>query len=312
MNSHKNARLSFEGRKLLMQRIDALGLGPAAQAAGISTRSARKWRQRFELHGLDGLLDRSSRPTRTRSVIDPAMAQRIEQLRRTRMPIRRIAAVVGRSVATISRFLAHLGLSSLKALQPHEPVLRYERAAPGELLHMDTKKLGRIVRPSHRVTGNRRDSVDGAGWEFAHVAIDDHSRAGFVQMHGDERKGSAVAFLKAAVAHYAALGVKIERLITDNGSAYRSRIFNKACQALGIKHSFTRPYRPQTNGKAERFIQTCLREWAYGRIWANSEERTAWLPAFLNYYNARRPHSALAYKPPASRLGGNNLLQLDS
>ena len=135
---------------------------------------------------------------------------------------------------------------------------------------MDTKKLGRIVRPSHRVTGDRRDSVDGAGWEFAQVAIDDHSRAGFVQMHADERKGSAVAFLKAAVAHYAAPGVKIERLITDNGPAYRSRLFAQTCQALGIKHSFTKPYRPQTNGKAERFIQTCLREWAYGRVWANS------------------------------------------
>ena len=179
-----------------MERIAALGLGPAAQAAGISVRRARKWRQRFELHGLDGLLDRSSRPSKTRSVIDPTMAQRIEQLRRTRMPIRRIAAVVGRSVVTISQFLAHPGLSSLKALQPREPVLRYERTAPGELLHMDTKKLGRIVRPSHRVTGNRRDLVDGAGWEFAHVAIDDYSRAGFVQMHGYERKGSAVEFLK--------------------------------------------------------------------------------------------------------------------
>jgi transposase InsO family protein len=177
---------------------------------------------------------------------------------------------------------------------------------------MDTKKLGRIVRPSHRVTGDRRDTVDGAGWEFAHVAIDDHSRCGFVQMHTDERKESAVQALKAAVAHYAALGVKVKRLLTDNGSAYRSKLFAKTCQALGIKHTFTRPYRPQTNGKAERFIQTCLREWAYGRIWSNSAERTDWVPAFLAYYNARRPHSALGYKPPASRLGGNNLLQLNS
>ena len=168
------------------------------------------------------------------------------------------------------------------------------------------------MRPSHRVTGNRRDSVDGAGWEFAHVAIDDHSRAGFVQMYANERKDSAVAFLKAAVAHYAALGVKVKRLLTDNGPAYRSRLFAMTCQTLGIKHTFTRPYRPQTNGKAERFIQTCLREWAYGRVWQNSAERTAWLPAFLAYYNARRPHSALGYKPPASRLAGNNLLQLNS
>ena len=312
MNSHKNARTTFEGRKLLVERIAVMGLSPAAKAAGVSVRTARKWLTRFRQSGPDGLLDRSSRPNKTPTTVDEALARRIEQLRRARMPMRTIAAIVGRSVATVSRVLARLGLSSLKALDPALPALRYERDAPGELLHIDTKKLGRIVRPSHRVTGNRRDSVEGAGWEFAHVAIDDHSRAGFVQMYADERKDSAVAFLKAAVAHYAALGVKIKRLLTDNGSAYRSRLFALTCQALGIKHTFTRPYRPQTNGKAERFIQTCLREWAYGRIWQNSTERTAWLPAFLAYYNARRPHSALGYKPPASRLGGNNLLQLNS
>lgn len=144
------------------------------------------------------------------------------------------------------------------------------------------------------------------------MAIDDHSRVGFVQMHADERKTSAVAFLQAAVAHYAALGVRVQRVLTDNGSAYRSKLFARTCQALGIRHSFTRPYRPQTNGKAERFIQTCLREWAYARRYANSAERTAWLSAFLAYYNTRRPHSALGYKSPASRLGGNNLLQLDT
>jgi len=312
VNSHKNARLTFEGRKLLVERIAAMGLMPAAEAAGISARTARKWLRRFEAHGEQGLLDRSSRPAKTRTNLDEALCERIEQLRRSRMPMRRIAAVVGRSVATVCRLLARLGLSSLKALDPVAPLVRYEREAPGELLHIDTKKLGRIVRPSHRVTGDRRDSVEGAGWEFAHVAIDDHSRVGFVQMHSNERKDSAVSFLLAAVAHYEALGVKIKRLITDNGSAYRSKLFAKTCQALGIKHTFTKPYRPQTNGKAERFIQTCLREWAYGRIWANSAERTAWLPAFLSYYNARRPHSALGYKPPASRLSGNNLLQLNS
>jgi transposase InsO family protein len=312
MNSHKNARTTFEGRKLLVERIAVIGLAPAASAAGISVRTARKWLRRFRRSGKDGLLDRSSRPHKTRSTVDAALLQRIEQLRRARMPMRTIATIVGRSVATISRALARLELSSLKALDPASQVLRYERDAPGELLHIDTKKLGRIVRPGHRVTGNRRDHVEGAGWEFAHVAIDDHSRAGFVQMYDDERKDSAVAFLKAAVAHYAALGVKIKRLLTDNGPAYRLQLFARTCVVLGIKHTFTRPYRPQTNGKAERFIQTCLREWAYGRIWHNSAERTAWLPAFLAYYNARRPHSALGYKPPASRLGGNNLLQLNT
>ncbi len=312
VNSHKNARLTFEGRKLLIERIVVMGLMPAAEAAGISRQTARKWLQRFEQGGQAALQDRSSRPGRTRSTVDQQLGERIEQLRRSRMPMRRIAGVVGRSVATISRFLAALGLSSLRALEPAQPVVRYERAAPGELLHMDTKKLGRIEHPSHRVTGDRRDASRGAGWEFAHVAIDDHSRCGFVQMHANERKESAVHALKAAVAHYKALGVTVERLLTDNGSAYRSRLFAQTCRALGIKHTFTRPYRPQTNGKAERFIQTCLREWAYGRVWNNSAERTAWLPAFLAYYNARRPHSALGYKPPASRLGGKNLLQLDT
>ena len=312
MNTHKNARLTFEGRKLLVQCIAVMGLMAAAEAAGISARTALKWRKRFEEHGEQGLLDRSSRPAKIRTSLDQALCQRIELLRRARMPMRHIATVVGRSVATVCRLLAQLGLSSLKALDAAAPAVRYEREAPGELLHIDTKKLGRIVRPGHRVTGDRRDSVDGAGWEFAHVAIDDHSRVSFVQMHADERKSSAVSFLLAAVAHYEALGVKIKRLITDNGSAYRSQLFAKTCKALGIKHTFTKPYRPQTNGKAERFIQTCLREWAYGRIWANSAERTEWLPAFLSYYNTRRPHSALGYKTPASRLCGNNLLQLNS
>jgi transposase InsO family protein len=312
MNSHKNARTTFVGRKLLIERSRLVGLMPAAEAAGVSLRTARKWLRRFEAQGEAGLMDRSSRPNKTRTTIDSELHARIEQLRRARMPMRAIARVVGRSVATVSRVLSRLGLSSLKVLEPKTAVVRYERSIPGEMLHMDTKKLGRIVRPSHRITGDRRDSVEGAGWEVAHVAIDDHSRAGFVQMHADEKKASTIDFLKAAVAHYAALGVRIQRVLTDNGSAYRSRLFALTCQALGIKHNFTRPYRPQTNGKAERFIQTCLREWAYARSYANSAERTAWLPAFLAYYNSRRPHSALGYKPPASRLGGNNLLQLNT
>lgn len=312
MNSHKNARLTFEGRKLLIDRIERIGLMPAAEAAGISRRTASKWRHRFEQFGLEGLVDRPSRPVRTRSTVDAELAQRIERLRRKRMPMRRIAQIVGRSVATISRALAKQGLSSLKALDPKEPVVRYEHKAPGDLLHMDMKKLGRIAAPGHRVTGDPRDHTRGAGWEVAHVAIDDHSRVGFVQIHPDEKRHSVVAFLQATVAHYKALGVTIKRLITDNGPAYRSLLFARTCQALGIKHTFTRHYRPQTNGKAERFIQTCLRDWAYGRIWAHSDERTAWLPAFLAYYNTRRPHSALGYQPPASRIAGNNLLQLNT
>jgi transposase InsO family protein len=312
VNSHKNARLTVEGRKLLIERIGVVGLTAAAEAAGVSLRTARKWLGRYQAHGIDGLTDRSSRPRRTRGTVDAALERSIEQLRRLRMPMRRIAQLVRRSVSTVSRLLTRLGLSSLRALEPVRPIVRYEHVAPGEMLHIDTKKLGRIVRPSHRVTGDRRDSVEGAGWEFAHVAIDDHSRAGFVRMHADERKDSAVEFLKASVAHYAAHGVTIKRLLTDNGPAYRSRLFNQTCRALGIKHTYTRPYTPQTNGKAERFIQTCLREWAYGRLWNNSQERTSWLPAFLDYYNNRRDHSALGYRPPASRLGGNNLLTINN
>lgn len=312
MNSHKNARLTAHGRYLLVQRIAQQGLKSAAHSLGVSGTTALKWRRRFAQYGMAGLVDRSSRPARTRSRIDSELSHRIEQLRRTRMPMRRIATTVGRSVASISRHLRGLGLSSLRVLDPVQAVLRYEHPAPGELLHMDTKKLGRIERVGHRINGDRTTRSRGAGWEYAHVAIDDHSRLGFVQMHEDEGKNSAVAFLRAAVSHYAALGVTIKRLITDNGSAYRSGLFAKTCQALGIKHTFTRPYRPQTNGKAERFIQTCLREWAYGRTWNTSEEREAWLASFLAYYNARRPHSALGYLPPASRLGENNLLKLNS
>ncbi len=311
MNSHKNARTTYEGRKLI-ERIAVVGVSAAAQAAGISVRTARKWKLRFEVGGDAGLFDASSRPHRTRTTLNDDLLAHIARLRRDRKPMRVIARVVGRSVATVSRALKRLRLSSLKTLDLRANIVRYEHAAPGEPLHIDTKKLGRIARPSHRVTGDRHATVDGAGWEFVHVAIDDHSRDGFMQIHVDERKDSAVAFPQNAVAHYAALGVRIDRLLTDNGSAYRSRMFAETCQALGIKHSFTRPYRPQTNGKAERFIQTCLREWAYVRSYDNSAERIALLPTFLNFYNARRPHSALGHLPPASRLGGNNLLQLNN
>ena len=215
MNAHKNARLTVLGRQLLVQRVAQMGLRAAAEAAGVSLRTARKWLKRFEQGGVQALADRSSRPRRTRSSIDEELGQRIEQLRRGRMPMRRIAQLAGRSVSTVARWLARQGLSSLRAFEPPAVLVRYEHAAAGDLLHMDTKKLGCIVRVGHRATGNRRDTVEGAGWEFVHVAIDDHSRASFVQMHGDERKSSASQFLRCAVAHYAAQGVRIKRLLTD-------------------------------------------------------------------------------------------------
>lgn len=191
--------------------------------------------------------------------------------------------------------------------------MRYEHEAPGDMLHIDTKKLGRIVRPSHRVTGNRRDAVEGAGWETLFVANDDHARIAFTAMHPDEKKHEAVAFLHNAVAYYAKLGVRVKRLLTDNGAAFRSRQFAAACEALGVQHKFTRPYRPQTNGKAERFIQSALREWAYGWTYQNSAERTNALVSWQHHYNWHRPHSGIGHIAPMSRLkSANNLLTVHS
>ncbi|MFK2902261.1 IS481 family transposase, partial [Dyella jejuensis] len=210
-------------------------------------------------------------------------------------------------VSTVRRWLASQGMNRLPPLQPPMPIRRYEHDAPGDLLHLDIKKLGRIVRPGHRVTGDPRDNTDGAGWECIHVAIDDHSRVGFSKGYRDETADSASAFLRAAVAYYACLGVTIRRLLTDNGAAYRSRSFAAVCVELRIKHRFTRPYTPRTNGKAERFIQTALREWAYARTYQNSAERQAALQPWMHRYNHHRPHSALGYQPPISRLARNNV-----
>ena len=312
MNVHKNARLTPNGRIHLIELIDRAGLKAAAAATGLSSRTVAKWRDRETCEGVAGLVDHSSRPRRLRAPITEAKRERIVRLRRRRCTMRTIAVRVGVSMATVSRVLANAGCSRLPALDPAPPVRRYEHAAPGDLLHLDTKKLGRIVRPGHRVTGDPRDSVDGAGWEATHVAIDDHSRVAFAQVLHDEGKHSAVAFLRTVVACYAALGVTIRRLLTDNGSAYRSKLFAQTCQTMGIKHSFTRPYTPRTNGKAERFIQTILREWAYVRSYRNSAHRTQALQPWLSHYNLRRTHSALGHRPPISRISMNNLLQLNT
>jgi transposase InsO family protein len=236
----------------------------------------------------------------------------VTELRRQRWTGAQIARETGVSKATVHRILRRSGLNRLKALEPAEPVRRYERNSPGELIHIDIKKLGRIERTGHRVTGDRRDTTRGAGWEFAHVCIDDHSRVAYVEILPDERKESAVAFLKAAVAYYARLGVTVERVMTDNGSCYRSREFRKTCKDLGLRHIFTRPYTPKTNGKAERFIQTALREWAYAQAYPHSTLRTAELPIWLHRYNWHRPHGSLNAKPPISRIGlsEDNLLRL--
>jgi transposase InsO family protein len=316
MNTHKHARLTFVRRIEMVKQMTEQGLSAvqAAAAQGVSPPTARKWLGRFLVGGTSALCDASSRPTHSPRSIAPAKALLIVELRQRRMLQRQIARSVGVCASTVSRVLARAGLSRLSDLQPAEPVQRYEHPAPGEMLHIDTKRLGRIVRPSHRVTGNRKDSVTGAGWEMLFVAVDDHARIAFTAMHPDEKTPQAVRFLRDAVAYYSSLGVSIKRLLTDNGAAFRSREFSRACQALGIVHKFTRAYRPQTNGKAERFIQSALREWAYGWTYQNSEHRTQALSSWQHHYNWHRPHSGIGGLPPMSRLScsANNLLTLHS
>ena len=286
----------------------------AARAAGVCPRTSRKWVARFEVLGLAGLNDRSSRPHHLRQPTPAAIVEQVEALRRQRFTGKQIAAEVGVSPATVSRILRRLGLNRIQALEPAEPARRYEREHPGELIHIDIKKLGRFDQVGHRITGDRHSRSRGTGWEFVHVCIDDASRLAFSQILPDEKKESAVAFLRAAVAYYQSLGVTLARVMTDNGSCYRSKAFRNACRDLGLGHIRTRPYTPKTNGKAERFIQTALREWAYAQAYPNSDRRAQELPIWLHRYNWHRPHGSLNSKPPISRLAidEDNLLRLHS
>jgi transposase InsO family protein len=314
MNTHKNARLTFVRRLEMVKSIVDRGLTPASAAAeaGVREPTGRKWLGRFLAEGEAGLGDRSSRPKLSPRAIAPGKALVIVELRRRRLTQARIAASLGLSKSTVGRVLARAGLSRLRDLEPSEPVVRYEHKHPGDLIHIDTKKLGRIERMGHRITGNPRDNTDGAGWEFLFVAIDDHARISFTDLYPEERQASAVQFLGNTVAYFRSLGVRARRVLTDNGSAFRSRAFAKACQRLGLKHSFTRPYRPQTNGKAERFIQSALREWAYGIPYHHSSEREAMLERWTHHYNWHRPHQGIGGSAPISRLpqSQNNLLTL--
>ena len=317
MDTHKNAPLTPRGREMMVRAVVDCGMTKAAAARQFNTtpKTVAKWLKRFEAEGVEGLRDRSSRPLSSPSQATPAVCAAVEALRRRRHTGKQIAAEVGVSTATVSRILRRLGLNRLSALEPAEPIRRYERENPGELIHIDIKKLGRIGSVGHRITGRKTGAINrhlGIGWEFVHVCIDDASRVAFSQVLKDERKSSAVAFLEAAVAHYASLGVKIERVMTDNGSCYVSRDFAQACKRLGLKHLRTRPYTPRTNGKAERFIQTSLREWAYAQVYNSSDERTAELPRWLHRYNWHRPHASIGAKPPVSRLrlAEDNLLRL--
>jgi transposase InsO family protein len=316
MNSHKNAPLTPKGREAMVRSVIEGGLTRAAAALqfNISAKTVAKWVTRFRKEGVEGLRDRSSRPHSLPGQTLPATCAAVEVLRRQRYTGKRIAAELGISSATVSRILRRLGLNRMRDLEPAEPIRRYEREHPGELIHIDIKKLGKFNRIGHRITGDRtgQNRTRGAGWEFVHVCIDDASRVAFSRVMKDEKKGSAVAFLKAAIGYYASLGVTVQRVMTDNGSCYRSRAFAKACKKLGLKHIRTKPYTPKTNGKAERFIQTSLREWAYARAYSTSKERAAELPRWLHGYNWHRPHGSIGSKPPISRLGfgWNNLLRL--
>lgn len=318
MDTHKNARLTPRGREEMVRAVVDGGLSKSAAAGkyNTSSKTVAKWVDRFRAEGVDGLRDRSSKPLSSPSQIALSTADAIESLRRQRCTQEQIAVQLDISKASVSRILKRRGLSLLSALEPQTPRPRYERASPGEIIHIDIKKLGRFNRTGHRITRNvvGHSGTGRPGWEFVHVAIDDYSRLATAQVLPDEKKESAIAFLEAAVSYYRNLGITVSRVMTDNGSCYRSKAFIRACKRLGIKPIRTKPYTPQTNGKAERFIQTALREWAYARAYNNSDQRHSDLALWLHRYNWHRPHASLGKQTPVSRLGltKNNVLRLHS
>lgn len=311
MNVHKNARSCPASRALLFQRVQKFGwsLQRAAAAAGLSARRAREWVRRS---GSDEpLTDRSSRPHHT-PTLDAETRRRIVTLRRLRMTMRRIALVAHVSVSSVARVCRGAGLSRLSRIDPPPPPRRYERSSPGDLLHLDVKRLGRFDRVGHRITRRRSFGSRVQGWEFVHVATDDYSRVTYAEVLPDEHGYTATVFLARAVIWFRRQNVRVREVLTDNGSAYVSHPFAAFCRSLGIRHIRTRPYTPRTNGKVERVIQTLLREWAYRFVYKSSAERLSWLNRYLHFYNFHRAHSALAYNAPISRLDGNNVLKLNS
>jgi transposase InsO family protein len=308
MKLHANAALSVNKRRVLCERVveREWTLTKAAEAAEVSVRCARKWLARYRAEGELGLLDRPSTPATVANRTCERRVHVIAALRRLRFTGPEIAETLNMPLSTVSGILTRIGMGKLGRLGL-EPAERYERERPGELIHIDVKKLGRIARPGHRMLGRQSANAHHRrsyhlGWEFVHVAIDDCTRLAYVEVLTDEKATTAVGFLRRAIAFYARRGITVERLITDNGSAYRSTVHAIACRTMGIRHLRTRPYRPQTNGKAERFIRTLLGGWAYGALYRNSTERTAALDGWLDYYNHRRRHSALGHKPPIARL----------
>jgi transposase InsO family protein len=308
MKLHGNARLSPKGRLLLCRRVleEGWSLTSAAEAAGVSERTASKWAGRYRAEGELGLVDRSSAPARVPGRTDEARVELVAALRRLRMTGAEIAECLGMALSTVSGILTRIGLGKLSRLEPPEPPNRYQRERPGELIHIDVKKLGRIGQrgAGHRATANRGagQRSRGAGWEYVHVCVDDATRLVYVEVLSDEKTATAIGFLRRAVAFYRSRGITVQRLMTDNGSAYVSTVHALACRAMRIKHLRTRPYRPRTNGKAERFIKTLLAGWAYGAIYRSSAERRAALSGWVDWYNTRRPHGSLSHKSPEARL----------
>ena len=315
MKLHGNAALSWHGRRCLVARVieEAWTLTAAAEAAGVSVRCARKWVGRYRLEGEQGLFDRSSAPKRVANRTDADRIEAIVKLRRLRFTAAEIAETLGMALSTVSGILTRLGMGRLGRLGLEQPV-RYERSRPGELVHIDIKKLGRITGGAGKRVGGRtpgryrprREDGTGSqrgttGWEYVHVCVDDYSRLAYAEVLADQKASTAAGFLRRAVAFYRRHGIQVERVLTDNGAAYISTVHALCCRTLGIRHTRTRPRRPQTNGKAERFIRTLTEKWAHGAIYGSSAERTAALDGWLWHYNHRRRHSALGHQPPASR-----------
>ena len=309
MDLHANAPFGPKGRLTMARRVTEQGwsLAEAAEAAGVSERTVSKWVGRYRVEGEAGLRDRSSAPHSVPSRTPEAQVQAIAALRRVRMTGPEIAGALGMASSTVSAVLGRIGLGKLSRLEPPEPPNRYERASPGELIHIDVKKLVRIEKGAgHRVTGRRTSQAKGVGWERVHVCVDDATRLAYVEVLADEKARTSIGFMRRAIAFYAAHGITVERVMTDNGPAYLSAAHAIACRALGIRHIRTRPYRPRTNGKAERFIRTMLGGWAYGAIYRDSTQRTAALSGWLEFYNWRRPHGSLSHRPPGARLAELN------
>jgi transposase InsO family protein len=312
MDYHHHARLTVVGREGLAKSVveGRLSLREAAAERGLSRQSAGKWVKRYREGGVEALRDRSSRPRRLPQSTSEEQIARVEALRRERWTGVRIAQTTGLSRATVSRILVRLKLNKARHLEPQIPIVRYEHPAAGDLLHVDIKKLARIKKPGHRITGNPQDETRGAGWEFLYVAVDDHSRMAYVAMMPDEKAASSSRFLYEAAAYFARHNIHLRRVMTDNGPCFYADRFRDACRDLQLKHLRTRIYTPRTNGKAERFIQTAIREWAYARLYQNSEERNQHLQPWIHQYNWHRPHASLNQMPPISRSGldVNNLL----